>query len=170
MNCQVCGQPARVKILEGYLSGEPVFRHFCFACAERFHRDMSALETGGPGRRLSYGVLLTLVGFMIVGLGALGDHLGIHGSRGFGWYQLLILGLGLLLMILGALTRVEIMAVMGTLIAGLTACSDLLRLSGAPGVGWKQQTALVLGLVLAAVGILMLLSRDKSFREPRSCH
>lgn len=93
--CAGCGQAARIRILETYVAGRPVIRHFCFECADRH---FGVPEPGPPVHRASVGSLLIVAG-LAVGL------LGLAGRDGFGWKQQIAIGLGLLFITIGIVVR-----------------------------------------------------------------
>jgi len=149
--CEICGGAVRVRILEGYAEGRPVVRCFCLACADLYDR----FGTGGRGGqtgRLGLAWLAVVGGLLIVAVGLCGDYLGITGSSGFGWYQRAGAIGGALLLTIGALSGVEILVVAGGLVLALAVSADMLGLSGREGIGWKQGTAILSGLLIAGAG------------------
>jgi len=52
------------------------------------------------------------------------------------------------------------MLVAGVLIFLISAAADQLGIGGAPGLGWKQLTGIVLGVVIAAAGMTRLRRQD----------
>jgi hypothetical protein len=104
--------------------------------------------------------MVILAGLIIAFLGAWGDYLGIRGSSGVGWYQQLVMGLSVLLVLLGALFRADAVAIIGALAFVISAGADLLGLDGSVGIGWKQQLGIGIGLVLIGSG-LWLRRRDR---------
>jgi hypothetical protein len=159
--CQVCGQPAKVCIRESDVAGEPVLRYFCLTCADRLHDsahiedDVDNEEQRIDKPRLPGSGLLIAAGVFIAMLGALGGHLGIRGSPGFGWYQTVVLVSAVLLVIIGGLFGVDVIMVIAGITAVLAACSDLLGLSGDREFGWKKESAVVIGVVLTVVGFYL---------------
>lgn len=59
----------------------------------------SAKDAGGAIRTTA--VLLTLVGVIIMLVAVFADSLGIGGGRGFGWKQLIVAILGLVMVLIG---------------------------------------------------------------------
>lgn len=151
--CEVCGRPARVRVLEKYKDGKPVFRSYCLDCADtpRVPDD----ENTGVRHHLSVGSLMILAGLIVAFLGGAGDYLGIRNPGGVGWYQMSGLGVGALLVVLGAILGVDLIALVGTFVFGLSACSDVLGLGDNPGIGPMQNLALVGGTLLIAVGVVV---------------
>ncbi len=165
--CEVCGKPARVRVLERYAGGGPVFRHYCLDCADRQHESGSHPPSGPSGQRLSIGSILMVTGLFIVLIAVLGDHLGIRGLPGFGWRQALGLLLGAALVSIGAVLRTDVVAVFGTLVFALAALSDLFGFQSAEGLGWKQRLAIVIGVSLTALGLVMRLAYGRRSRPRR---
>jgi hypothetical protein len=159
--CAVCKQAARVRILETYVAGRPVIRHFCFECADRYFGQLSQQDPPVV-RRASLGALLILAGLLLGLVAIVADHLGIHGSPGFGWYKQTGLLTGSLLICLAAFWRIDIIGVLGILMLGLAAGANLLGLAGRDGFGWKQQVAMAAGLLLVVAGTLV---RRRSCRQ-----
>jgi len=58
-------------------------------------------------------------------------------------------------------TADRLMLVVGVLLFLVSATADPLGIGGAPGVGWKQITGIVLGVVLAAAGMIRLRAADR---------
>lgn len=150
--CQVCGREARVRTLANYEAGKPVFGLFCLECADH-HPYKTQSITASDRSRLSFAFLLFFVGIFVVILGAWGDCFGIHDSSGFGWYQRTGIAIGGFVLLLGAMFRVEAMAVIGAVVFGLAALSDVFGLGDSAGIGWKQQLLIVIGLALALTGL-----------------
>ncbi len=157
--CECCGEPARVRILRGYQGGKPVRHAFCLACAERWADALAptAYSGGLDARRvrLSTGAILVFGGILVAILGAAADLLGVGSHAGFGWAQQSGLVLGLVFVAIGALLRIDIVGVVGTLCVGLAALADFLGSSPSPGIGWRQQLAMGAGLLLIVAGVLM---------------
>ena len=156
-HCDTCGKSATVRVLEKYADGEPVFKRYCLECAQRAGGAPVIEGDAAPKHRLSFGSMLIAAGVLIVIVAATGDYIGIRGSSGFGWYQALGICLGALCVLIGALLGVDVIAIFGTIIFGLAACSDLLGIAGVPGIGWKQNLAIFAGVVLTTVGVILRL-------------
>lgn len=152
--CCECGRPARVRILETYLAGEPVIKHFCFHCADGYFGE-STRQDLPPVHRPSLGSLMVLAGLFIGLISLLGDHLGVHSDSIFGWYKQSELVAGILLVCLGAFWRVDVIGVVGLLLIALVFSANLLGLSGLNGFGWKHKLALAVGLTLIFAGVLV---------------
>ncbi|MBN1345163.1 MAG: hypothetical protein JXQ73_20885 [Phycisphaerae bacterium] len=155
--CEICGEPARVRVLDRYANGEPVFRQYCLDCADRDD------PIGGPGsgpssrHHLTFASLMIVAGLSISLLGALGDYVGVHSGVGIGWYQTIGIAVGALFVLIGALLGADVIAVFGTIVFGLAACADLMGFGGVAGIGWKQNLAIFAGVVLTFVGVLLRL-------------
>lgn len=88
-------------------------------------------------------------------VGAMGDYLGIRGSPGFGWYQRVGLLFGALLLACGALLRVDFVVICGGMIVAIAAAADWLHLVGDGTFGWKQESAVIAGFLVALIGLVM---------------
>jgi hypothetical protein len=153
--CERCSAPARVFVLEGYVDGQPVRHHFCLECADSAYRHYLDRGAGVIRPRLSFGSLLIIVGLLLTAVGASVDELGLHGSGGFGWKQQGGLLIGMVVLVLGALLRVDILAIVGAILVGAAALADVFGPVGSPGVGWKQGALILAGLLVLAAGIFM---------------
>lgn len=87
--------------------------------------------------------------------GIAADYIGIPRGSGFGWLRLLALGTGALFVLVGALIRVDAIGIIGAVLFGLTACVSLFGLTQVSGIGWKQQLAMTVGLLLIVTGLLL---------------
>ncbi len=170
MHCERCGAPAQVTILEGYRSGKPVRHYLCLSCAD------AAFDLY-PGRcsntlrpRLSWSGSLLFAGMVLTALGASADELGIHGQPGFGWSQQAGLAVGALLLLVGCLARIDVVAIAGAGLFGLSALADFLGPLGSPGIGLKQGGAIAVGLVLLMAGFASRRRRLKAGRELQQVH
>ncbi len=52
-----------------------------------------------------------------------------------------------------------VLLVVGVLLFLISATADSIGIGGSPGIGWKQGAGVVVGIVLAALGMLRLRSR-----------
>ena len=153
-NCELCGRPARVRTLIGYREGAPLMRIFCLGCADTV--PARGFAGGTTDRtRVAMRNFLVAAGIFVMLVGALGDHLGIHASPGFGWYQRAGLVLGTLLLACGALLRIDLMALVGAMVFALSAGADWLGIAGSDGFGWKQDGAILGGFLIALVGLAL---------------
>lgn len=167
--CAVCGGAARVSILDGYSAGRAVTRELCLGCADEPAASPARAREAGR-TRLGVPVLLVLAGMLAGGASLLGDSLGAAVPAGhLGVGQSVILGAGALLVLIGALLRVDVIAVVGTAAFLLVLAADTLGVTGAPGFGWKQTvgTACAAGFILAAV-IVHRLSMEPRAPRPRT--
>jgi hypothetical protein len=152
IRCELCGQSARVHVLEGYDSGRPILRHFCLPCAAR---DPAPLATSRPrGPRLRVSSLVALAGIVVGVVGVFGELLVPEGHAGFGWYQRCGVALGAVFMLVGTLMRADLIALTGAFLFGAALCADWLGITRAPGVGWKQQILLGICGVCVFAGLL----------------
>jgi membrane protein implicated in regulation of membrane protease activity len=153
--CDKCQEPARVHILEEYEKGTPLFRHLCLSCADALSEETARGSRGTNGNRASMASILIMVGIFFGIVGMASDYIGISRGSGFGWLRLLGLLVGVLFVLVGALIRVDAIGVAGSIILGLTACVSLFGLSQVSGIGWKQQLAMTVGLLLILTGVLL---------------
>lgn len=150
--CETCGEPARVHVLEEYRQGAPVFRHACLDCADRA---MISAHHTVHHNRASMASLLIGIGIFFGVLGVAADYIAIPTGNGFGWLRLLGLGVGALFVLVGTLIRVDAIGIAGAILFGLTACVSLFGLTQVSGLGWKQQLAMTIGLMLILTGLLL---------------
>lgn len=153
--CDTCEELARVHILERYEEGAPVFRHFCTDCADKVDESTASSPFMLDRHRASTASLLILIGVSLGAMGIAADYIGIPRGSGFGWLRFLGLAIGALLVLVGALIRIDVVGLAGTVIFGLTACVSLFGLSKASGIGWKQQLAVLVGLALMLTGLML---------------
>lgn len=165
--CERCGAPARVCVLEGYVGSHPVHRHFCLDCADSAYRLYLENSPGRVRPRLSWASLFISAGLLLTALGAAADEFGVHGSAGFGWKQQGSLLVGALVVVIGALLRVELLAIAGAVLVGLAALADVFGPVGSPGVGWKQAATIFTGLAFLSAGLLTRKRRSPQ-RSPRT--
>jgi hypothetical protein len=153
--CARCAADARVSVLTGYPGGRPQRVWFCLRCADGAYDEFVGVANPSRRRRLGVGSLLLAAGVLLMVVSLLADTLGINGSPGFGWFQQSAVILGGVLLLLGAVSRADIVAVIGTLLllAGLLA--DVAGRMGSPGFGWRQALALVVGFALFVSGWLI---------------
>jgi hypothetical protein len=149
--CERCQSVARVTILEGYENNQPVRRRLCMACADEAF-DRGAGRRGLWQGKLSFRAVLLLAGGVLALLGALADVFGHHGAAGFGCYQLAAVSVGGLFVVIGALLRIDLLVLPGAILFALGVLADAFGRVGTPGLGWRQQTLIVLGAVLLLLG------------------
>jgi hypothetical protein len=153
MTCQGCGEPVRVWVMQGYRRGKPVMGKFCMSCSDQLGL---WFETDKPGRekeRLGMDSLFIILGLLVGILGIIGDHVGIRGFIGLAWHQQIGFTLGALLVIIGILFRIDLVVVVGAVVFVFSAFSDTLGLVGSNGFGWKQEFAVLAGLVMILIGL-----------------
>ncbi|MGE0480127.1 MAG: hypothetical protein AB7Q17_06600 [Phycisphaerae bacterium] len=154
--CEICRQDARVAALLGYRGGSPVVRHWCLACSDTAARQAADAAHGRrTARGRSAALLASYFGLLVGFLSLAGDHLGITGQSGFGHYQQIGVVLGALCMALGALARVELVVVAGTVVFCAALLGDALGLRGGAGFGWKQELGVVVAVILSAVAVVL---------------
>jgi len=124
---------------------------FCAECKRRrlWHEQSGVRQiAGGSARLLIYaGVLLTVLALTV-------DRLSISGRVGFGWRQITGAEVGILCVALGLLVGRGLLGMAGLFLLVLSLGADLLRLGHSPGLGWRNQTGLVLASLLLAGGML----------------
>ncbi|MCG3128932.1 MAG: hypothetical protein CHACPFDD_03828 [Phycisphaerae bacterium] len=151
--CCCCHAPARVAVLRGYDGGQPDIVRYCIHCA-----DQRTDENAGPSAPRDIGLKLRILsvaaGALLGALGIAADQLRGRDLDHVGWLQILGLCGGALLASIGALLRVDVVALGGAALFALSGLADVLGLSLSAGIGWKQWSAVVIGaaLVLAGVG------------------
>ena len=151
--CDVCGQPARVHILEGYQQGQPVHRRFCLRCAPEAPPWNS--ERGFQHGKLRLSILIGATGIGLGALALLADHfIPMRTSAGFGWHKGGGLVIGALLLLIGTLSRADLIAIGGLLLFGASCFAGLFGWAQSPGIGWKQQLLLELSAVCVILCIL----------------
>jgi len=166
--CEACGQPVRVKVLEGYADAQPVTRSFCLQCVE----NSRPLAREAPSSRQKLGVWIVpaLIG---VGLGMtalLTDPLIPDAAPGFGLYQRSGLVLGALLGLVGVLLRVDVIVIAGMFVFVGALSADWFGLARSPGFGWKQRAVLGLSLFLVLSAVLTHLAQHRSRSNSASKH
>lgn len=144
--CERCGEPVRVRILEGYSDAQPVIRSFCMQCVEQVHPAKDARTAARP--RVRVWVLPVLIGLGLGLTALLTDLLIPDAAPGFGMHQRTGLILGTLLGLVGVLLRVDLIVIAGMFIFVGALSADWFGLSRSPGFGWKQRAVLGLSLVL----------------------
>lgn len=153
--CQVCGRPARVRILEDYVAGSPVYRQYCLTCADAHEigRTVDDMDANRP--RTTTGTLIVIAGLTFGMFGVFGHRFGIAWTAGLGPRQQAGIVAGVLLIMLGALLRVDAVAVVGMVVFGLAACADLIGLGGFGGSNVGQQLFIAVGLMLTCIGLAL---------------
>lgn len=142
--CDSCPHPARVRILEAYQQGCPVFRHYCLHCTPRTTLPQPLVSQPARRPRLTIAALVGLSGVVIGTLAVFGETVLPTFNTGFGRHQWAGVLLGGLMTFIGTLLRVDVVALGGLLIFGMALSADFF--SRMPGFGWKQQALLSLSL------------------------
>jgi len=162
--CELCGEMARVLVLEGYAAGQPILRRFCLQCAAAAVPAEHDPRARGP--RIGVHVLLALVGLVLCVVGLGGDFLIPERHSGFGWHQQLGILLGTLLLVFGLFLRTDVIALGGSFLLVAAGCADWFGLTQGVGVGWKQQYMIVAGaLCLCIAGALRIRRRLRRWRR-----
>lgn len=150
--CEICGGPMQVRVLRGYSSGEPVHSNYCVRCAPERHLPLS--PNSSPRTRLRLTTLMCLAGAILGVAGGLGDIVFPTATEGFGTYQRAGIVVSAVLILCAMLLRADIIVIVGMFLFGSALLADWVGMMHAPGIGWKQQTALMLASVLFAGAIL----------------
>lgn len=151
--CDRCLAPARVHVLEGYRSGVPLRRHYCFSCADETPMNTPPISMEHVRSRLSIASMLLFAGVVLVILGISVDQIGYHGSTGFGWKQTVSLAFGVFCVAIGALLHADLVAILGSIVFGIAVSADLYGPVGAPGFGWRQSAVVLLGALMIGIGL-----------------
>jgi hypothetical protein len=128
-----------------------VLRRFCRECERQA---AAAARVGQYQVALAFARLLIYCGLALGLLVFTADRLGLSGRAGFGWRQLTGLELGFLVLALGVLTRRLALRVIGVCVLVLSLGADFFSLGHAPGLGWREQIALVISTSLILAGSL----------------
>jgi hypothetical protein len=150
--CPVCGTDSLVTILREGDDGERQLRQFCRECARRGESEARSRQ---PRIAASFAAPLTWSGILLLMLVITADHLSISGRSGFGWRQITGAELGFLCVVLGLLLQRAFLGTAGLFLLVLSLLADLLAIGHAPGLGWRKQSALVVGTVLVAAGLFL---------------
>jgi hypothetical protein len=149
-NCETCGQAARVRVHDGYRDGEPIIRAFCLPCAG----DIPARKLEAPRRkRLGLHVLIGVTGIILGFVGLFADVVVPQAAPGFGIYQKSGVALGLVVIFLGSLLRVDVLALIGVFALVGAASIDHFGIVRKWGIGWEQQVLLVVAVACVAIGV-----------------
>ncbi len=161
--CRVCGRRACVHVLERYERGRPIVERFCLGCVDT----PAALSAAAVrGVRPGLPVLAGASGLALLAVGLFGDFLIPDRSPGFGVYQQTGVVLAVLLGLVGILLRVGPVAFCGLFLLAASISADWFGLVSGPGIGWKQQTMIMVGAALAGCGIVgRLLRRSRALRR-----
>lgn len=143
--CECCGEPSRLHILEDYAGGQPRLRHYCLPCGTQWSAAISPVTHDKP--RPGTIVLVGLAGVTTLLVGLFADYLA-PGNPGFGWHQRMGLILGLSLTGAGLVLRAQVIALLGAFLLGASLTADWFGVARGPGIGWKQQAFMYMGLLI----------------------
>lgn len=146
-SCLVCGQTARVCILDGYRNSTPVYRRLCLGCDARL-AGFSGFELEKVSRRSRLRFYLLGLGGALAVVGLLADEIVLKPSSGFGFWQQSGVFLGLFCVMIGTLLRVETLALAGLATAALSALADVIGPIGEGGLGWKQRAVILVAMAM----------------------
>ncbi len=147
--CERCGRPAIVHISTGEASGSGM-RHLCLECADREDIAVRRQERG-----LNHAAILIVAGLIVLVISLFADVLRWGEGEAFGYKQmagLVLAGGGVLV---GAVTRIPTLFVVGLLVGGLTLSADYIGFGKSPGFGLEQVAGTAVGILLAAAGGLL---------------
>ena len=161
--CERCEGDARVHVLEGYVAGRPVHHQLCSECASTAYEQYLKNGAGHPRSRLGFGDLLIVAGAFFMVLGITADLFDYKGSIGFGWVQQAGLLIGILGIVVGALLRIDLLALGGTILLAGAMLADIYGTLGSPGIGLHQVALILIGII----GILIGLLRRRKGTVPR---
>ena len=150
--CPVCGTNSLVTILREGDDGERQLRQFCRECARRADSEVRSRQ---PRIAASLAAPLTWAGILLLALALTAEYLSISGRSGFGWRQVTGVEVGFLCVALGLLLRKAFLGTAGLYLLVLSLLADLLALGHSPGLGWRKQSALVVGTVLVGAGLFL---------------
>ena len=155
--CDVCGEAARVHVLEGYFRGEPVIRRLCFRCASRF--PPSVLGGARDRPRIGIAALIGLAGVVFGMVGVFADALIPEGHAGFGWYQRTGVALAVVIALVGMLMRADVVMLGGLFLFVAALCADWIGGARTPGIGSKQEALLAIGTACVACALIARFAR-----------
>lgn len=161
--CEICGQRAFVHVRDGIGENIEHICHYCHACADAIHEQIEQAGRRRWERRIGAGSLLVFLGVLVVLLAASADFLGISGRTGFGWQQKLGVLLGGVCVLLGALFRMEPLALVGCILVPTAVFADRIGVGRAYGIGERQKLVLIVAAAVMALGLLI-----RRQRRPRS--
>ena len=153
--CDVCGAPA-ITHISNIVRGKLQMRHFCATCTDA----LDAVPVSG--RRRGQGSILILMGSFVAILSLFADWFAFGRSAGFGWRQMMGMGLAGLIFLLGAIIRVPALIITGAAMGMLTLLADQLGFGSNPGFGWHQRIGTVIGLTMILAGLLVARQKRNS--------
>jgi hypothetical protein len=166
--CHWCGDRARVHVLEGYELGRPIVRRLCLQCATPDR--LLGFERRTSTARLGFAWMVGVAGLVCGLIAVLVDSVPLRAQAGFGVYQGAGVLIGALAVVVGALSRTDLVAVAGTFVFGGAVFADWLGETRAVGVGWKQQLLFVVAVTCIALALLMYLRSVTRARRELSGH
>lgn len=163
--CDGCGDLVSVCVLEGYVNGAPQYRRFCSECDSRWIADTQRARTAPEHTWLSACATVCMMLGAFLGLAAiLADEVVLRPEGGFGFWQQSGVALGLFVVALGGLLRLDSVSLTGLLMFALSLSVDLLGPMGGFSGGRYQRLAGLTGAVLLALSMLI---RAQVVREGR---
>jgi hypothetical protein len=150
--CSLCGAPARIHVLEGYVESQRFIRRYCPQHADHA-RDPFALPAQHSSR-LGMPLMLGLLGAMALFIGLFGDWIVLDVAVGFGQTQQIAVGLSVLVFVVGMMLRIDVIAFCGLLSLFFSLLMDQLAVRRNPGIGQDQQTVLLTGVTLIVIALV----------------
>lgn len=147
--CLSCGKHARVRRLAGYAHGMAHHDDLCLACYQRSAG--TPLHARRP--RLRAGTLIGLLGIMLGCLVVLGEWILPLSQAGFGQYQKIAVVISAMCVLIGAISRTDIIALVGSVLFVAVLTVDWVASTHAAGLGWKQQLGLAVALAFVVFAL-----------------
>ena len=154
-SCAVCAAPARVRILLDYQDGGPVLGQYCLSCADSAPDRYYASKGDASTRTEWFARVCLLGGVAICLVAALGDFLHIAGNAGFGWQQRTGILIGIILVLLAAILRIDILGIAGAILLCLSALADVIHVGQSAGFGWKQEGCMFAAIAVISIGLYL---------------
>lgn len=142
--CASCGAVARVNVLRGYEKGQPVSDFCCVNCVGQVELEQAV--TPAVLQRLRFNELLGIVSILLCAFALAGDIWLPTAHPGFGMSQRLGIVLSSVLLLAGMLFGAELLAVLGGIGVAMALSVDWFGWTTGPGIHWKWQTAMFVGL------------------------
>ncbi len=151
--CELCGKPSCVHFSKEGPDGPVTLRHLCGDCADRHPFDGMSGFDDAPRRRASLANLITVLGAAFAMMALSADYLRIGGEGGFGWRQKSGVLLGAAVTLIGAIFRVDVLAVCGAALFVFAGAADWLGFGEGSGISTRQEFALLLAAGMVFAGL-----------------
>lgn len=159
--CELCGRPAIVHLTQERFAGPARMRHLCGECADKHPFDGMADDDAAPRAARSLAELMILTGVVFTGMTLGADYFGVGDQPGFGTMQMTGVLAGVVLVVLGALFRSDLLSVAGGVLTVLACLADWLSL-GTIAVSRKQTAAIMAAVVVTMLGAWIRMRRRRS--------